>query len=113
MLLQPSRTAFDRSHCIGSSITAYKLRARTECRASAKLTNLQVEALQGPCIMHRRGTLLVQGCALHSGAQGMSPGQLYSALESDCGSVFRLTIGIGSAWLLLLPCRVTTPVACS
>ena len=46
------------------------------CRASAKLTNLQIEALQGPCIMHRRGRLLVQGCALHSRAQGELGGLL-------------------------------------
>ena len=45
-------------------------RGNLVCRASAKLSNITVQAVQGPCVLHQRGTLVIQGCCLQSRAQG-------------------------------------------
>lgn len=62
--------------CRQGSVTCHcmlTIGCSSACRASAKLSNLQVQSLQGPCILHTRGTLLIQGCSLQSRAQGVLP----------------------------------------
>lgn len=45
--------------------------AALEFHASAKVSNLSISSTLGPCIMHRRGALLVERCQLTCQAKGL------------------------------------------
>ena len=58
------------------------------CRASAKLMGLSLHGGQGPCVLHAQGSLLIQGCLLHSRGQGEPD----SAPPAKCLAVLLATV---------------------
>ena len=63
-------------------------RGHRSCRSSAKLMSLSIRGGPGPCVLHCQGSLLIQGCHLHSRGQGEllcpCPPQRRLALSGFC-----------------------------